>query len=58
MKRPHKFIEDLDSAIDCFFPVLQDLQIKEDIKNPPISVCLSCFPNLRDIDSIKEWEIA
>jgi hypothetical protein len=57
MEGRHKFIYDLESAIDCFFPILKSLQIKEDIDNNSMSVCLSYFPYLKEIDSIKKWEI-
>ncbi|WP_461246028.1 hypothetical protein [Treponema sp. R6D11] len=52
----HKFVDDLDSAIDCFLPILKQLQIKEN-DNTKIPVCLSFSPELRGIDSIKQWDI-
>jgi len=59
MEGLHKFTYDLEAAIDCFFPVLKCLQIKEDddIDNISMPVCLSCFPYLKEIESINKWEI-
>jgi hypothetical protein len=57
MGRSHKFIDDLDSAIDCFLPVLHSLRIKEEDKDNIIPVCLSLFSELSTIDSIKQWDI-
>ncbi|MDR2543126.1 MAG: hypothetical protein LBC80_06735 [Treponema sp.] len=54
MKGSHKFISELGYAIDTFRPVLKYLQIKKGVDG---FACLSYFPNLRKIDSIKEWEI-
>jgi hypothetical protein len=58
MEGSHKFTLDLESAVNVFYPVLKRLQIKRDIKdNIPISVALSCFDQLKEIDSISKWEI-
>jgi len=57
MEKLHKFTYDLESAVDCFFPVLDYLQIKEDISDDPTSACLSYFEDLKEIDTINKWEI-
>jgi len=57
MEKPNKFTYDLESAIDCFLPVLEHLQIKEDISDNPETVCLSHFRNLKNIEIINKWEI-
>jgi len=55
MKTSHGFINDFECAIDCFRPIIKCLRIKEDATHEP--VCLSCFDLVKEVDSIKKWEI-
>jgi len=55
MKSSHEFINNLETVVDCFLPIIKCLRIKEDVSLDP--VYLSCFKYVKDIDSIKNWEI-